>query len=268
MGNWQEGNVHANGISIHYHRTGGNKPAVVLAHGFTDNGLCWARVAQALQSDYDVVMYDARNHGKSERHAVADNDLEHDCRDVIRGLELERPALIGHSMGAGTAARMAARYPEMIRCAVLEDPPWSPAIQGTARAREARLADFRKWIAGLNVASVEEIAEFGRRQSPTWHHDDLPAWAESKKQVNLDVMPKIGEHAWQDDARAIAVPTLLLYADPQAGGIVSHEAAREAESLNPRIRAQHIPGAGHNIRREQFEPFITVVGEFLNESAR
>lgn len=40
MPNWQAGDVNVNGIKIHYHRTGGAKPPLVLAHGITDNGLC------------------------------------------------------------------------------------------------------------------------------------------------------------------------------------------------------------------------------------
>lgn len=40
MAHWFEGTVHANGIAIHYSRTGGGKPPVVLSHGLTDNGAC------------------------------------------------------------------------------------------------------------------------------------------------------------------------------------------------------------------------------------
>ena len=54
-----------NGLKLHYTRTGGAKPPVVLAHGFSDDGLCWTPVAEALAADYDVVMVDARGHGRS-----------------------------------------------------------------------------------------------------------------------------------------------------------------------------------------------------------
>ena len=44
---WSEGDVDADGLTIHYTRTGdGDQPALVLAHGFSDNGLCWRRVAE------------------------------------------------------------------------------------------------------------------------------------------------------------------------------------------------------------------------------
>ncbi len=61
-----EGNVQANDITIHYHRTGGDhKPSILLLHGITDSGQCWPRVAHDLEGSYDVIMTDARGHGHS-----------------------------------------------------------------------------------------------------------------------------------------------------------------------------------------------------------
>ena len=58
MANWQSGDVVVNGLRLHYTRTGGDKPPFVLAHGFSDDGLCWTPVARQLEADYDVVMID------------------------------------------------------------------------------------------------------------------------------------------------------------------------------------------------------------------
>src|SRR5262249_61980275 len=63
---WAEGEIEANGIRQHYYRTGGEGPALLLLHGFMESGLCWLRVAKALEGNYDVVMPDARGHGRSE----------------------------------------------------------------------------------------------------------------------------------------------------------------------------------------------------------
>lgn len=58
MSDWLAEDIHANGIKIHYNRTGGSKPPIVLCHGATDNGLCWTPVASALEVNYDVIMPD------------------------------------------------------------------------------------------------------------------------------------------------------------------------------------------------------------------
>ena len=46
MPDWVSRDVIANGIKIHYYRTGDRKPPVVLLHGITDYGLYWSRVAR------------------------------------------------------------------------------------------------------------------------------------------------------------------------------------------------------------------------------
>ena len=123
------GDVVVNGVKIHYHRTGGDKPPVVLAHGITGNGLCWTRLAQALEGEYDLVMYDTRGHGLSDapETGYASEDHAADLAGLVEALSLERPVLIGHSMGAGNVAMTVATYPDLARCTVLEDPPWRAA---------------------------------------------------------------------------------------------------------------------------------------------
>ncbi|MEO8957146.1 MAG: alpha/beta fold hydrolase [Ktedonobacteraceae bacterium] len=59
---WNEGDVVANGIRQHYYRTGGEKPPLLLLHGFNEYGLTWLRTAKELAGDYDIIMLDARGH--------------------------------------------------------------------------------------------------------------------------------------------------------------------------------------------------------------
>jgi pimeloyl-ACP methyl ester carboxylesterase len=63
---WRSGFVEANGIRLHYTRTDGDKPPLVLAHGVTDAGPCWTAVAEALAAEYDAIMVDAHGHGYSD----------------------------------------------------------------------------------------------------------------------------------------------------------------------------------------------------------
>ncbi|MCB0140765.1 MAG: alpha/beta fold hydrolase, partial [Caldilineaceae bacterium] len=66
MQHWSADDIMVNGVKIHVHRTGGDKPPLVLCHGITDNGLCWTRAAGELEKQYDVIMVDARGHGLSD----------------------------------------------------------------------------------------------------------------------------------------------------------------------------------------------------------
>lgn len=264
---WFSGEVLANGIKIHYYRTGGRKPPVVLLHGVTDNGLCWIRLARALEPDYDLIMVDARGHGHSDapEAGYTQEDLAADVAGLIAALGLEKPVLIGHSMGAGVAAVTAANYPERVRGAVLEDPPWWENIEAVAADRRTQAAEWRAGIIANHARTVEELIAHCRAASPAWDEIELTPWAESKRLVSPNIVAMVtGLYTpWQDTARRITCPVLLVTADVRAGAIVSPEVARQATALIANCTVAHIPGAGHSIRREQFEPFLAAVKGFL-----
>lgn len=168
MREWQSADVVANGIRIHYYRTGGNKPPLVLSHGFGDDGLCWTRVARALEADYDVILPDARGHGLSEapEGGYTSTHRAADLAAFIRALALERPAIGGHSMGAGTSLYCAALYPGLVACAILEDPGLRD-IDSPAELDEMMLRRRRE-IEENRARSRDEIIAEGRARNPTW----------------------------------------------------------------------------------------------------
>jgi N-formylmaleamate deformylase len=279
MSNWSSGDVTANGIKIHYYRTGGAKPTLVLAHGFSDNGLCWTRVAQVLEKDYDVIMADARGHGLSDApiEGYSAEDAAADLAGLIQALNLDKPAIMGHSMGAGTVAATTAGYPELISAAILEDPPWfdenSPwARRGADLSEEERKAEAEKRRAEIverKSKSREEIMALGREQSPTWDEIEFGPWADSKKQMSPNVLNRSMARwkPWQELVPELSRPTLLVTADPDKA-IVTPEIAQQAVEMNDQIHWVRIEGAGHNIRREQFEAFVQAVTQFLSQYYR
>ena len=265
---WFAGHVIANGIKLHYHRTGGNKPSVVLLHGMTDAGPCWLRLAQALETDYDLIMPDARGHGLSDAPESSYGREDHaaDAAGLIDALGLQKPVLIGHSMGAGAAAVAAATYPDKVGGLVLEDPPWR-ATEVNEAERAAGAAAWRAAMAANKDKTVEELIALCRQQHPNWDETELRPWAESKQQVSPHAAGFAGgaRAAWQETARAIRCPGILITADPALGSIVTPEVAAEAVTLWRQGRVVNLPGAGHNIRREQFAPYLQAVRQFLAE---
>src|SRR5882762_7371203 len=124
MTNWMAGACQANGINIHYLRTGGSKPPLVLLHGLTGSGACWSPLARALEAEFDVVMPDARGHGNSSTplHGYRSEDHARDVVGLVQGLGLAAPVLLGHSMGGMTAALVASQIGTSIRGVILADP--------------------------------------------------------------------------------------------------------------------------------------------------
>ncbi len=133
---WSDGFVYANGVRLHYYRAlpAEGKPAIVMAHGVTDNGLCWTTVSEKLQDDYNLYMLDTRGHGLSDPFTSSDDGdtLIKDVVAAVEALGLEKPILMGHSMGAATVMRVGAEYPELARSVIMLD-PFLPRAGGDGR---------------------------------------------------------------------------------------------------------------------------------------
>ena len=71
---------------------------------------------------------------------------------------------------------------------------------------------------------------------------------------------------WPALVRGITCPALLITADPARGAIVSAADAAALQALVPQLRMAHIAGAGHSIRRDQFDRYMQVVRGFLSEA--
>jgi N-formylmaleamate deformylase len=267
---WQSGFADANGLRLHYTRTGGDKPTVVLAHGVTDSGLCWAPVAKALAADYDVIMVDARGHGQSEETPDGYDPASQagDLAGIIAALGLNRPAVLGHSMGAATALVLAGTYPDVPSAILMEDPPaWWTGWYETQDSGE-RVAQMRATALARKQMAVADLIAQQREQFPTWSDDELEPWAEAKQSISLNVLSVFDRGNpssvdWPVMMRQITCPALLITADPTLGGIVTDETAAELQTLIPQLEVANVPKAGHSIRRDQFARYIEVVRAFL-----
>ena len=272
---WEEGDVVVDGIRIHYTRTGRSKPPVVLAHGALDDGLCWTRVARALEADFDVVMPDSRGHGRSDTGGgdYSSAARARDLSGVIRSLGLDRPVVGGHSMGADAALHLAAAHPDLIRGVFLEDPPMptegEPMFGGKVGERMGDspklLIRVQQLFALLPRFVVRPIA---RKLMPLVGPEEHEPWIESKRRVSKDFTTALagGLDVFGDPFTALAniqAPTLLIRGDRELGAIVGDAAEARAREALPGIEVVHIDGANHDVRRSDYDAYMTAVQGFL-----
>lgn len=265
MAPWYAGDTMVDGVRFHFTRTGGAKPPVVLVHGFSDAGLCWTPAAHALEDEYDLIMVDARGHGRSDAPETGYTltQLAHDLHGVITSLGLHRPAIIGHSMGGGTTLALAGLYPDVPGAIILEDAGALEAADFPHRQEGGENA-FRSRLERLRTKSHDElIAEM--RESSGWPEGELGPWADAKLQFNMraaEFNPTTGV-SWPELIPRITCPALLITADLDRGAMVRPEHVAKLQRQMPQLQVAHIPGAGHSVRREQFERYIAVVRSFL-----
>lgn len=266
---WQSAYIEANGIRLHYTRTGGtggDKPVLVLLHGFSDDGLCWTPTAEALAGDFDIIMLDARGHGRSDGPLEGYGHDQHaaDVAGVITGLGLPRPFVLGHSMGAVTTLALAGLYPDLPGAIVAEDPPpfWS---RGSIGLQTDRRRGMHQWIIDLKRKTREEMIEGLRTSNPTWPEAEHGPWADSKLRLSMNVLNGFGGVGMDlhEAVQHIRCPALLVTADTSLGAIATEANAAELKALVPQLQVAHITQAGHNIHREQVARYLDVVRGFL-----
>ena len=260
MTNWMTGICETNGVHIHYLRTGGGKPPLVLLHGLTGNGACWTPLARALESEYDVVMPDARGHGSSGTplHGYRYEDHAGDVIELIRGLGLSAPILIGHSMGGMTAAVVTSLAGKIIRGVILVD----PTFLSPQRQREVCDSDVaeqhRRLLSQDKCDVLAQLRSRHTRRSP--EIVELIASARLQTRVSaFDVLTPPNPE-YHQLVSTIDVPILFVIGD---AGVVSLETARELQSLNSHVRVELIQDAGHGVQYDQPERFQAVVRPFL-----
>ncbi|MDY6846421.1 MAG: alpha/beta hydrolase [Chloroflexota bacterium] len=267
---WTQDTVTTNdGCKLFYTRTGsGDKPALVLAHGLTDFGLCWHQFASDLEDKYDIILYDAYGHGKSSRVSPEKRfDLVEDLHDLIKTLKLEKPGLIGHSMGASTAAGFAAKYPEIVSCLVLEDPPWSDQKITEAEFKKS-MQEWKKQNLASKEKPIKDLVRLKKKESPNWEETILKEWAQAKHEMDpnfFDYYPYILRD-WREIAKSITIPTLIVAGDNDRGAIVTPALGIEAVQLLEKGEFGHISAAGHCVRYEQYQPYLKMVELFLKRN--
>jgi len=272
---WMDGYVTANGLKIHYYRTGGDKPQIIINHGAGDDGLCWTRVVKELENDYDVILPDARGHGKSASGKGYYSTAQRvaDLAGLVQALALDRPVIGGHSMGADTALNFAAAHPEMTRAIFLEDPPiFLPGEKFSDGKQELKgedigrlMAKFMrmfKWMPGFVAVPI------AKKGSPTYPDDEIFPWVRSKQRLSFDFLNSMPSMRMDLSApfevfKKIIVPVLLFIGDKEKMAIVSQETAREAARVNNKVQVVHLEGASHDIRRTRFDGYLPALKGFL-----
>lgn len=263
-----------------------NGPPLLLLHGVLR---CWqdfVSLLPALTTRWHVFGVDFRGHGASTRSPGAYAVIDY-VQDALFAIDLVHTktgkacVAFGHSLGAMVAAAAAAQQPAKVRALVLEDPPFHTMgerlretafmslFQGMQNALRMynslddlarRLADIR--VHGPGSTSNSRLGDLRDATS-------LRFSARCLKEVDPAVLEPILSGRWLDGyelesiAAAISCPTLLLQADPDAGGMLTDDDAERIVARMPTCLRARIPNASHLIHWMQTETTMRLAGAFL-----
>ena len=228
---------------------------LIMAHGSSDDGLCWTTLARELTAHYDIILPDARGHGLSDPALQSDEaDVQaEDLAALIRELKLQKPIVMGHSMGASSAAWFAAKYPDVLSALILEDPGLLPRAFRAGPTRSGSAVErAHAQILERNQTSYDDLVKGCVEESPSWGLEECRIWAPSKRlhhPSNAYRYSVFGQRpAMAELFSKISVPTLILKADADTE---TRKKNNEVATALENGKIVHIDGAGHNVRREQ-----------------
>ena len=191
-----------NGINLYFETLGTGRPLILL-HGGLGSGEMFGPILPALAEQHQVIAVDLQGHGRT-----ADIDRPIDIRlmaddiaALIDHLGLDKPDVVGYSLGGGVAFFTAVKYPEKVGRLVMT----SANIR-----RDAIPAEMLAQQAQVNAAAAEFMKDtpmYKLYQEVAPRPEDFPR-----------LLDKLGESMAQDfdyteEVRSLQVPTMIVAAD-------------------------------------------------------
>src|SRR5436190_15818258 len=117
--------VSTNGIELSVAEYGSSGPPLLMLHGIGSRYVSWYPILDRLAEHFHIIAPDFRDHGDSDKPAAGylHTDYAADLKGLITALEIDRPRIIGHSLGAIVAYAWAGLNGVTTARIVLEDPP-------------------------------------------------------------------------------------------------------------------------------------------------
>jgi len=115
--------ANGDGVKIQLAVWEGKGKPILCVHGLTANCRCWDLLASSLSPRHKVLAMDLRGRGLSGS-PPSGYSVENHCKDILALMDdqgLERPVLMGHSLGAFISLVFAAKYPQRVDRLILVD---------------------------------------------------------------------------------------------------------------------------------------------------
>lgn len=263
-------------MEMFYRRFGNAKQSIVIAHGLYGCSDNWARAAKILAKNNSVFTVDLRNHGRSPHSSDHSYQaLSNDLAEFIISNNIEKPVMIGHSMGGCVVALLAKQYPDLISKVVIVDiSPFGSANKTQILQFHINILEALQSINPLQIKSRHEATEKISKKIPDSRLQKFLLknlyrtlngnffWKFNLSVLLNNINGMVCGSLNQTDSYIIQTPTLLIkgslsnYIVPSDIEIITHEFSD--------LTIEEIANAGHWVHIEQQAKFISCVQTFIN----
>ncbi|MGY1743171.1 MULTISPECIES: alpha/beta fold hydrolase [unclassified Blastococcus] len=215
---------------------------------------------------YRVTVPDVRGRGESDRAPSGGYrlvDYAADVAGLVEELGLDRPVVLGHSMGARIAAAYAVLHaPDDHGLLLLVDPPLSGPGRGPyPTSREAFVQQLSEARAGTDADAV-------RRFYPKWPERELRLRAQVLATCDETAVLETHEGFETEDFvpywTQLTQPVVLVRGGDSP--VVPDEALEDLRRTRPDVEVHTVPGTGHMVPWDDLDGFLDVVRPYLRPS--
>lgn len=253
-------------MQLFFRQVGTGRPMIIL-HGLFGSCDNWLTISKVIADQgFSVYAVDQRNHGRSP-HAGTHSypELADDLHEFIQQQGLEKPILVGHSMGGKTVMQYAMLYPDTFSHLVVVDI--------APRSYKVHHADILAGLKAIPLASLPSRTEADQLLShyepsvsvrqfllKNLYRNDEGAFA---WRINLPVIDANIEIIGHDlvNQRIVTEPTLFMRGEKS--GYVRDKDFPTIQHLFPNSTVDTIEGASHWVQAEQPEAFVKSLVTFL-----
>lgn len=247
----------------------GSGPPIVILHGLFGAGRNWTQIAQSLAAGYRVYLPDARNHGASPwAETMSYTDMALDVLALIEAEQLERPFVVGHSMGGKTAMTLALEHPQAISGVAVVDiaperysdqfSPYMMAMRGFDAAAATGRNEARQALAQSREGDTP-VLDFLMQNLR--RHDERFDWRLNLLAVAMCMQDLCG-FPQRFRHRHYEGPALFLAGTDSS--YVQAESHAGIARLFPRAHLEHIDDAGHWVHADQPGALLRVLRRWLH----
>lgn len=252
-------------LSLHITTYDGNGPKVLLIHGIGSSSRDFDPVIDGLTEVMTPITLDLRGHGESDKPNTGYHyeDYASDLDLLLKTLGMDRPIILGHSLGGIITLWWAMHHPDTARALIIEDSP--------LRSGEEFRPAFDSW-GFLNAMPYEAVREHYATENPNWpeHLIDTRAWDITN--TKSAVISELREASMSNDGldatdgmRGITSPIFFIHGDRDKGSMVHPDDLASLHEHLPTARLARIPGGSHTMHRNRIPEWQSVVKQFMHE---
>ena len=248
---------------------------ILLLHGGHQSAHSWDLVSLHLAQKYRIIALDQRGHGDSEWARNGDYSnltMAQDAQSFVAAIGLQRPIIMGHSMGGRNTLLMTRMNPEYPGALVIVDV--GPETMEAGRKTISSFVKRNEIFDDLEhfIRNVREYDPYRSREhiERTVKYNMLER-ADGKYISKCDYRRWRGEIEVHDENRdAISLGDLASFKMPALvvrganSNILADDAAERFRDALPKGNLVTVPDCGHNVHSQNTLGFIDAVGKFLS----